>query len=680
MSGLKSKRVLALGLAGCAAAIIIVGWLSSHRSFETLDNLTYDAMLRVRASRPAVRIPRDIMLVTIDEESVGVLNERWPWPRSCQAKLVRRLTDAGARAIGIDILFSEKTSPGEDRSLAVALAAAKNVILAAKLDVIKRKEASSGAALSGRRLVLPLPLFRRVAKYGIVNLPFDSDHVVRRFRPAFTFQDRTFPAFAAAVYQAAALGSSPILHSEQELGIDYLGAAGTFETVPAYQVLNGTAGPELFRDRIVLVGATLSDLHDRFATPLSKGNRLSSGLEIQANVLSSIIRDRTTRPLARSLQVLLAILVALIAGYFAIFRSGIPIIVLYTMMALIVLVGSFLAMRSLGIYLDISYPLLAMPISYILAGIPLRQRIILNTKIGPYRLLGELGRGNMAVVYRARHPKTHDVVALKQMLPQYAADGRALKRFLREVELIRQTNHPNIVRIVDAGEIAGQPYYAMEFIRGRNLEEVLAEEYRCSGTDTRRIGGAIARALAQAHKVGVVHRDIKPSNIMLTGTGMPKLTDFGIACKTDAPHLTQAGALLGTPNYMSPEQCRGEEVTPASDIYSLGATLYHLLVGQPPFAGEEVSEIIQKHINEEPTDIRAINNSIDLELARLVMRCIAKDPKDRPPDMMTVAIALEPYYSSTEDDGYSSFQRSDMAGADNKTVVLPSHNPPDAPE
>jgi len=661
MAGLKSKRTLTFGLIGCVVATAIVGWMSFNRSLETLDNLAYDALLRSRISHQVSRqATQTIVLVTIDEESVGVLNERWPWPRSYHAELVRRLSVSGARAIGIDLLFVESTSPHEDNALSDALSEASNVILAAKLDVIERKEASSGTGLSGQRLVLPSPLFRHRAKYGIVNLPFDTDHVVRRFSPVFTFHDRTFPSFATAVYQVSNKNDAPVLNLEHEIGIDYIGTAGTFESVPAYQVIDGTASPELFRNKIVLIGATLSDVHEAFATPLSKGNRLSSGVEVHANVISSIIRGSFTKPLARSFQVFLACMIALIAGYFAIFRAGGAIIVSYTVMTMVVIIGSFLTMKSSGIYLDISYPLLAMPISYILAGLPLRQRVILNTKVGQYLLLDELGRGNMAVVYRARHPKTHEVVALKRMLPQYAANEQALERFLREVELIRQINHPNIVRIIDAGEIAGQPYYAMEFILGKNLEEVLEEEHRCSNADTQRIGLIIAQAMAEAHKVNVIHRDIKPSNIMLTGTGAPKLTDFGIACKIDTPHLTMAGALLGTPNYMSPEQCRGEEVTPASDIYNLGATLYHLLSGQPPFVDKDVSGILHKHMNEKPIDIRSINSSVSSELGELVMNCLAKNPKDRPPDMMAVTVALTS----------NNIQKQTTADVAKKTIVL----------
>jgi len=676
MAVLKSKRVMTFGLAGCMAAALIVGWLSSQRYFEALDNITYDTLLYARVSPTAAnQTVKDIVLVTIDEESVGVLNERWPWPRSYHAKLVRNLSAAGARVIGMDLLFIESTSGPEDQAFANALAEANNVILAAKLDIIERKEASSGTALSGQRLILPLLMFRKAAKYGVVNLPFDSDHVVRWFRPAFTFQDRNFPSFAAAIYQAAGRNSSPLLDVGHEIGINYVGPAGTFESVPAYQIINGIFNEEMFRDKIVLIGATLSDLHEEFATPMSKGNRLSPGVEIHANILSSIIKGHFTRPLGRSFQIILACLAALIAGYFAIFRSGISVIVSYIVMALAVLIGSFFIMKSYGVYLDISYPLLAMPLSYILAGLPLRQRVVLNTNVGPYRLLGELGRGNMAVVYRARHPKTNELVALKRMLPQYAANEPALKRFLREVELIQQINHPNIVRIIDAGDIGGQPYYAMEFVRGKNLEEVLAEEHRCSPVDTRRIGSVIALAMASAHKVDVVHRDIKPSNIMLSGTGTPKLTDFGIACKTDTPHMTMAGALLGTPSYMSPEQCRGEEVTYASDIYNLGATLYHLLVGQPPFVDKKVSQLFKKHINEKPIDIKNINSSIDTDLAELIMQCLAKDPEDRPSDMMAVADILSRGTIETViDETHLTGQKTPGTGNIDKTTILSPEN------
>ncbi len=448
-----------------------------------------------------------------------------------------------------------------------------------------------------------------------------------------------------------AKGRFPVLPLDREHGIDFVGGGGTFTSISAESVLDGRAlenDPFLFRNRIVLIGVTLTEAKEMFATPVAKaGNDLCPGVEVHANVLASMIDESYIATVSRGPQILLAVIITAVAGLLAMFQSLRMVILFYALMILAVIASAIALFVYQGLSIDITYPILALALGYILAGLPARQPMVLHTRVGPYELLEELGRGGMAVVYRARHPRTREIVALKQMLPQYAADDKALQRFLREMDLLRELNHPNIVRIVDAGDLQGQPYYAMEYIPGKSLDDVLNEQLGLSPQELRRICEGVARALYQAHELGVVHRDIKPSNIMLTGTGTPKLTDFGIACKTDAPHLTQAGMLIGTPQYMSPEQCRGLEITLKSDIYSFGATMYHLLAGAPPFPWPDINRVTRSHIEDTPVDIRQKNQLVDEALAHLVMTSLAKDPAERPASMLDVARALDPYAMPT---------------------------------
>jgi serine/threonine protein kinase/CHASE2 domain-containing sensor protein len=644
-----SRRPLYFGIAGAAAAALMVAFLASVRAFQPVDLMVYDFLLEVRcAKRPPSLGLQQVVLVLVDEDTQSELGVRWPWPRSYHARLIDALEAAGARAIGFDMLFLDPSVPEEDNELAAAFRRHGNIVIGAKLEATDNREVAGGAAAFDQMRLL-LPIFRDDTSCALVNLPFDGDQVVRRFLPALDVFGTTYYSFATLVYRTAR-GQFPPLPLESEHGIDFLGRGGTFRAVSAAQVLSGKAmaeEPGLFRQKIVLVGVTLAEAKEMFSTPVSKGDRLCAGVEVHANVLAGMIDRSVCAQVSRPPQVFFAVLFALVAAYLALFRSGKVVVIVYGLMIALLLAVAIPLMVYQGLYLDLTYPLVAIGLAYILGGLPARQPMVLHTRLGPYELLGELGRGGMAVVYQARHPKTREVVALKQMLPEYAADEKALQRFLREMELLQQLDHPNIVRIVDAGEVGGQPYYAMEYVSGKNLDDVLREQFRLGSHDVRRICEGVARALHQAHQLGVIHRDLKPSNIMLTGTGTPKLTDFGIACKMDAPHLTQAGVLIGTPQYMSPEQCQGEDVTAKSDIYSLGATMYHLLTGSPPFPWPEVNRIIRSHLHDEPLDIRMKNPNVDEPLAALIMACLAKDLAQRPADMLAVAKALDPFHSPT---------------------------------
>jgi predicted Ser/Thr protein kinase len=255
-----------------------------------------------------------------------------------------------------------------------------------------------------------------------------------------------------------------------------------------------------------------------------------------------------------------------------------------------------------------------------------------TNRLGRYEILGELGRGAMGVVYRARDPIIDRVVALKTI--NLALTGAALAsfeaRFFQEARSAGRLNHPNIVTIYDAGKADGVAYIAMEFLEGTSLREILDEQPPLSIPRILETVGQVARGLAYAHENGVVHRDIKPANIIVLKNRRPKITDFGIARlgEADGPASERAGS----PKYMSPEQIRGDVTLDGrSDVFSLGTVLYEMLTGRPPFAGESVTAIMQAVLEHTPPVPSVVDAHVPPELDGVVMRMLAKRPDDRYP-------------------------------------------------
>jgi len=249
---------------------------------------------------------------------------------------------------------------------------------------------------------------------------------------------------------------------------------------------------------------------------------------------------------------------------------------------------------------------------------------------GRYELEELVGAGGMSSVYRARDQLLERRVALKILHPHYGDDAEYVERFRREARAVAQLSHPHIVTVIDRGEDDGQQYIVFEYVDGENLKQLLE---RTGPLPTRRaleLAIEIADALAFAHEHGLVHRDVKPQNVLLTPDGDPKVTDFGIARSLDVEHgVTQTGTVLGTSNYLSPEQASGKPVTPATDVYSLGVVLFELLTGDIPFPGDNFVAVAMKHVNEQPPDVLELRPDIPLRLAAAVDRALEKDPARR---------------------------------------------------
>jgi serine/threonine-protein kinase len=252
--------------------------------------------------------------------------------------------------------------------------------------------------------------------------------------------------------------------------------------------------------------------------------------------------------------------------------------------------------------------------------------------LSDFRILRRLGQGGMGQVYLAEQISLKRRVALKVLRPDLAGNETSLKRFRQEAESVARATHANIVQVYAIGEGDGIHYMALEYVEGVNLREYLDKKGPPPLALALNIMRQVAAALARAAELGIVHRDIKPENILLTRKGEVKVADFGLSRCFDDPqplHLTQTGMAMGTPLYMSPEQVQGKPVDARTDLYSFGATCYHLLAGQPPFRGESPFDVAIKHVQAVPEPLPALRPDLPPELCAVVERLMAKNPDDR---------------------------------------------------
>ncbi len=252
-------------------------------------------------------------------------------------------------------------------------------------------------------------------------------------------------------------------------------------------------------------------------------------------------------------------------------------------------------------------------------------------RYGRYEIVKELGKGNMGVVYQAHDPNIDRMVALKVLRPDRVADQALVARFMKEAKAIGRLSHPGIVTVYDVGKDRDTVYIAMEYVTGRPLDEVIRSGGLTTTEQAVEVVRQVAEALDYAHSKGIVHRDVKPSNIIIDDGKTTKLTDFGIAHMEDpaAGTMTQAGEILGTPAYMSPEQVKGQSVDGRSDLFSLGVILYELVVGQRPFGGNNLAAIFHSIAQQEPKAPAEIDPFVSKRLSDTIVKAIAKDPEQR---------------------------------------------------
>ena len=264
-----------------------------------------------------------------------------------------------------------------------------------------------------------------------------------------------------------------------------------------------------------------------------------------------------------------------------------------------------------------------------------------ETIAGRYEVEELVGHGGMSSVYKARDALLERHVALKILHEQYSNDEEFVERFKREARSVAQLQHPNIVTVIDRGEEDGRQFIVFEYIEGENLKEHVVRKGRLDVSEALEIADEVARGLAFAHGQGLIHRDVKPQNVLLNGDGRAKVTDFGIARTLDVDGMTQTGTILGTSNYIAPEQASGQPVDAHSDVYALGAVLYVLLAGEVPFPGESFVAVAMTHMHEPAPNLLDVRRDVPLRVAAAVDRALEKDPEQRFPTMDAFAAELE---------------------------------------
>jgi len=299
-----------------------------------------------------------------------------------------------------------------------------------------------------------------------------------------------------------------------------------------------------------------------------------------------------------------------------------------------------------------------------------------GTSFGRYVLIGEIARGGMGVVYKARQEGLERLVALKMILGA-GVDHVTARRFLLEAQAAAALDHPNVVPVYDSGEIDGRPYFTMALIDGPNLRAYVTDRGPLRVEETVRVFAQIVAGVAHAHHHGIIHRDLKPANVLIDRDGRPRVTDFGLAKRSAANvNLTATGQMIGTPAYMAPEQARdSKEVGPPADVYALGAILYFLLTGRPPFEGENLTDLLIKVMTEEPIAPRVYQPYVSPQIEVICLRCLSKSPGDRPRDAGMLAEAFAsaaaPYLPQSSGSGGSAASPTpdDLIPVEPSTVV-----------
>jgi serine/threonine-protein kinase len=290
-----------------------------------------------------------------------------------------------------------------------------------------------------------------------------------------------------------------------------------------------------------------------------------------------------------------------------------------------------------------------------------------------YELEELVGSGGMSTVFRARDVQLDRRVAIKILHERYVDDPEYLARFRSEARAVARLSHPNIVTVIDRGDDGGRQYIVFEHVEGENLKELVQRTGRLPVRGALQLVLAVADGLAFAHERGLVHRDVKPQNVLVSREGEVKVTDFGIARSLDVEHgVTQTGTVLGTSEYLAPEQASGKPVSPATDVYSLGVVLWELLAGDVPFVGENFVAVALRHLNEPPPSLRERRPDVSPRLEAAVDRALAKDPAARFPSMAALARELRACLAEAEGEPAPPPPQDDAA----LTVVRPPARPP----
>jgi CHASE2 domain-containing sensor protein/tRNA A-37 threonylcarbamoyl transferase component Bud32 len=632
--------VIALTIAGLATVFYETDVLKS------LELDTVDARFSLRGSQTP---PKDVVLVALDDRTLGELGLRPPLPRRLHARVIDYLRRAGARVIAYDFQFTTPTDRRDDLALFDAAGRAHNVVFGTSYTDAHGHTNVLGGDANLREI-------GAIAANG--TLVPDRDGVVRRFRYSL---DR-LRGFAVAVATRAGRPADRPDFRGQGAWIDFRGPPGTVRSVPLSRLLSGSADRRLFQNRVVVVGATAPVLQDLHATS-APGGELMSGAEIEANAIDTAMRGEPLRGAGAPIDIVLILLLASIAPFTAVFArqrwalalgvaalallfvaaqlafdAGRLIAVTYSAAAGVVALGGSVGIAYLAehrerdrlrqLFADFQPDV----VEAVLEADGDHSGAVLGREevIAGYRVDRLVGRGGMGVVYEAVQLALDRRVALKLIRPAYVQDPVIRERFKRESRLAAAVEHPHIIPVYEAGEDGDILFIAMRLIPGVDLASLIARESPLDPHRTVRIISQVASALDAAHARGLVHRDVKPSNVLVAGEGSSDhvyLTDFGLTKEVGSRDaLTRPGRFVGTLDYMSPEQLRGRELGPATDIYALGCVLYESLAGHVPFAEQADADVIVAHLESDPPRLA------DKALAAfdpVIARALAKRPADR---------------------------------------------------
>jgi len=464
------------------------------------------------------------------------------------------------------------------------------------------------------------------------------------------------------------------IDKEGKMLINYAGGIKSFAATSFLQVLQSALAVEKgekpvvdlakFKDKIVMVGLTAEGTVDLKTSPFSSEHPMVC---IHANIIHSMIDGDFINRLHPGIR--LAILFALIVLSMVSSLQRNPMLKMLFLGAVVLtysLLGYFLFI-TFGLWLDTFFPLilvififgLMMFQDYVEGSRILNLKFLFEEmsdesgpskihgqKIGKFKVISELGRGGMAIVYKCRTVRK-GIVALKVLSPQLSHDQKFIARFQREAEFIAQLDNPNIIKIYDIGEKDNIFYFTMEYVDGQSLAELLKTGDLIFQTKID-IMTQIAKGLSYVHEKEIIHRDLKPGNILLTKDGIVKISDFGLSFTMEGiTRLTMTATALGTPRYMSPEQC-SMDTTPdiRMDIYSLGIIFYEIMVGYTPFQSESIPALLRMHVDKKPTPPRFVNPDIPEAIESIIMKALEKNPINRFQSAQEIVGALEAYLKS----------------------------------
>lgn len=683
------------------AALLYLQILPGAGILERLERANLDLYFRLRGPiQPDARI----RLITIDDLSLQKVGG-WPWPRVKIVELLTRVLADNPRLVVCDLILPAKPEEtAGTQKLAEVVAASQKVIFPyyfSNFDTtviaapLAEKIAASAFVLFDFRekLLINPPVLGGVinaAATALVNASLPSGHInlfpeeqfgesmVRWEAQVIRHGDSYFPALPVQVATqfleqtrgqvqvkvGAGIQIGEIFVPTDQRGwtlINYYGGPGTFPQTSAATILQQNPATEL-TGKIVFIGVTAAGTQDFVSTPVSA--RLP-GVEKLATSTSNILQSNA---LIRNSTVESFEFVALLAlGLAALFAAQrlprLYIGVVLLGMVLLAWVGAF-GFFTLGrVWFKGASAIFAIiatgGITAFLRGrfgeIPERVTISGNAtnavvtdargeivRLGRFEIIGEIGAGAMGKIYEGYDPTINRRVAVKTIHTSLRTGNseRVRQRFLREAQAAGALNHPNIVTIYQADEAGAYSFIAMEFLEGETLEMLIQKRAPFPLEEICRLVAPICDALDYAHRNGVVHRDIKPANIMLTNDDIVKVMDFGIA-HVDYSTLTQDGAVLGTPSYMSPEQISGDKADGQSDIFSLGVIVYEMATGQRPFLGESLATISNRILSQTPLRASELNTKLSPALDATLAQAMAKDKTNRFATAKEFAEALE---------------------------------------